>query len=67
MVFKHDISLRNMLVHWCYVVNLLLTKIHKPALMKETQSFQPGLTLQLLNMFELSIDEALVRPILYTL
>ena len=35
--------------------------------MKETQSFQPGLTLQLLNMFELSIDEALVRPILYTL
>ena len=56
-----------MLVHWCYVVNLLLTKIHKPALMKETQSFQPGLTLQLLNMFELSIDEALVRPILYTL
>ena len=62
VVFKHDISLRNMLVHctilcfhWCYVVNLLLTKI---------QSFQPGLTLQLLSMFELSIDGALLRPIL---
>ena len=30
----------------------------------EGTTFQPGLTLQLLNMFELSIDGALVRPVL---